>query len=126
MANDKKKVLVVEDEKVVSDALRQKFDLEGFETTVAPNGTYALEYLKNEKFDLILLDLVMPVMDGFKFLAELEINQQLNDAPIVILSNLQRESNEVKALPDEYRAHYMVKTDTKLTEIIENVKKQLN
>ena len=79
MPNSKlaKKILIVEDEKPVAKALQLKLGRAGFESEVAFDGVDALEVLAKKNFDLIILDLVMPRMDGFEFLAELK-NRKIN------------------------------------------------
>ena len=68
MATGKRIILVVEDEIPLANALSAKLTKAGFNTTIAADGKIAQEMMGKSKFDLILLDLVMPVMDGFTFL----------------------------------------------------------
>ncbi|MBT6757368.1 MAG: response regulator, partial [Candidatus Jacksonbacteria bacterium] len=69
---DKKRILIVEDEKPMGHALELKLESEGFEVSTASNGVEALEVLEKETFNLVLLDLVMPKKDGFEVLTELK------------------------------------------------------
>ena len=72
-----KKILVAEDEKPLARALQLKLSKSGFEVRNAFDGAEALEAVTKDKFDLVLLDLVMPKTDGFKFLEELQKQIQL-------------------------------------------------
>lgn len=79
------KILIVEDDFSLSDAFNMTLNLAGYDTHIAENGKKALEYLKTEQPDMILLDVLMPVMDGREFLKKFK-NE--DDIPVVVLSNL--------------------------------------
>lgn len=66
---EQKKILVVEDEKILARTINIKLSNAGFETAVTTNGKEALDAIKKDKFDLIILDLMMPEMNGFELLA---------------------------------------------------------
>ena len=66
------KILIVDDEKNIREVIREYATLEGYEVKEADNGIKALELLNNNKFDLMVLDIMMPVMDGFTLLNKLE------------------------------------------------------
>ena len=65
MPSGKPKILIIEDESALIYALRAKFSASGFEATIALNGELALEFAEKEKFDIILLDLLLPKLNGF-------------------------------------------------------------
>lgn len=93
------KILLVEDEVVLRDAyaiLLQAQD--GLEVTVASNGQEALEYCSHEKFDLILLDLMMPILDGVGFLKKAKLSENSPLTRVVVLSNLSSGDALVEAL----------------------------
>ena len=118
----KKKILIVEDERPLAHALELKFAREGFESTIAENGSDGLETAKKEKFDIILLDLIMPGMDGFAFM-EQYIPKHKN-VPIIVLSNLGQQEDEERALKLGAKAYY-VKSNTPIAQIVSNVKSAL-
>jgi len=122
MTNSTKKILIAEDEKPMAHALDLKLKHSGFETKVVFDGQEALEAIKAEKFDLILLDLMMPKKDGFAVLTEMK-NQQ-NTTPVIVLSNLSQAEDEERAKKMGAK-DYFIKTDIPLTEIIEQIKKVL-
>lgn len=113
-------ILVVEDEKALSHALELKLQHEGFTVTVAANGQEGLDAASKQRFDVILLDLIMPVMDGFQVLAQL---QQRPDMPAVfVLSNLSQHEDEGRVMALGARK-FFIKSDTPLSVIVDEVKK---
>ena len=80
-----KKVLIIEDDFMLSDAFAMTLKFAKYDVHISENGKKALEYLKTETRDIILLDVLMPVMDGREFLKKIK---NKNDVPVVVLSNL--------------------------------------
>lgn len=119
MTDVAKTVLIVEDERPLSHALELKLQHEGFDVTVASNGRECLDLIENKHFDIVLLDLIMPEVDGFQVLEELK---QRSDAPAVfVLSNLSQREDEERVLALGARK-FFIKSDTSLTTIVEEVK----
>jgi Response regulators consisting of a CheY-like receiver domain and a winged-helix DNA-binding domain len=117
-----KKLLIVEDERSIAKALQLKLTIAGFEVDTAGNGEEALALMKTKKFDLLLLDIMMPKMDGFSVMAEMKKNK--NKTPIIILSNLSQEEDAKRA--EELGAvDFFIKSNTPLAEIVDKVKKFL-
>ena len=85
--SDKKTVLIIEDDsslnKMYKDALRRA----GLDVLTAFNGEEGLKLINTEKPDLILLDLMMPKIDGFAVLEKMKDNSEVNDIPVIILTN---------------------------------------
>lgn len=97
-----KTILVVEDEEILRDLLRKSLNRSGYDVLSAENGRYALDTLQTNQVDLILLDIMMPQMDGFEFCEEI---RQTSDVPIIILTALNRPDDVVRGLQlgaDEY------------------------
>lgn len=115
-----KRILIVEDEKPLAHALELKLQHEGFTVTVVGSGQEALDMLASDTFDVMLLDLIMPVLDGFQVL------QQLQGKPgipaVFVLSNLSQHEDEERVLALGARK-FFIKSDTPLTTIVEEVKK---
>ena len=115
-----KHVLIVEDERPLAHALELKLQYEGFTTTVAGNGEDALKFIQDGSFDVVLLDMMMPVMDGFEVLKKLQGKPK---KPIVfVLSNLSQHEDESRVLGAGAKK-YFIKSDTPLSVIVEEVKK---
>lgn len=120
MEGEKKKILVVEDEKPMARVLELKLSYSGFLTKSVFNGEEALNLLKTEKFDLMLLDLMMPKVDGFSVLEEIKkIGLNL---PVFVLSNLSQTDDEKKA-KELGAIKFFIKSDTPINQIIESIKK---
>lgn len=115
-----KKILVVENVRVLVEALEAKLTRDGYEVKAALDGEKALEIMAKEHFDVIILDLIMPHVDGFAVLREMK--KRNITSPVLVASNLgeQEQINYAKALG---ATDYLVKSETPLTEIIERIKK---
>ncbi len=123
MNNKSKKILIVEDERAIARALELKLSHSGFNVKVVGNGEEALRILEKEKFDLVLLDLVMPKLDGFgvlKGLADKNIKTK-----IIVVSNLSQEEDRRKA-KELGASNFFVKSDTPIADIVSEVKKILS
>lgn len=96
MAVKKASILVVEDEESLREALKLNLELEGYEVTVADNGPQVLKLVKSEYFDLIVLDIMLPGMDGITVCET--IRMQHNDVPILFLSARNSSADKVEGL----------------------------
>lgn len=82
------RLLVVDDDAMNSDLLRERLEVEGYQVATAANGREALDRLKVEKFDLVLLDMVMPELDGYQVLRKIKADEQLRQIPVIMISGL--------------------------------------
>lgn len=122
VASNGKQILIVEDERPLSHALEMKLKNQGFATTVVTNGQDAIKTLGAGKFDMMLLDLIMPVMDGFAVLEE--IQKQKLGVKVIVLSNLGQDEDRTKAKALG-AIDYFVKSNTPIGDIVEKVKSNL-
>ncbi len=113
---------MVDDERALSTALRLKLTNSGFDVKTAFDGEEALRILEKESFDLILLDLIMPNMDGFQVL-KVFVEQKMS-GKVIVTSNLSQEEDEEKAKALG-AIRYFVKSDTPLLKIVEYVKEAI-
>jgi two-component system response regulator VicR len=118
----KKKILLAEDERSISRALKLKLELSGFEIEIAINGEEALNILKTKKFDLLLLDIMMPKVDGFSVMEEMK--KRKDKTPILVLSNLSQE-DDAKRAESLGAIDFCIKSNSSLAEIIDKIKKFL-
>jgi CheY-like chemotaxis protein len=81
--------MIVEDDHLIREAIAEALGEEGFEVVEAANGREALDALHRERASLVLLDLMMPIMDGWQFREEQLRDPELSDIPVVVLSALQ-------------------------------------
>lgn len=82
------RLLVVDDDRMNSELLRERLDAEGYSVAVVNGGREALDSLQKEAFDLVLLDIVMPDMDGYEVLQKLKVDSRLHDVPVIMISGL--------------------------------------
>lgn len=122
MPETSKRVLIVEDERLIVKPLAMKLELSGFSVSTAYDGQEALDILSKEKFDIILLDLMMPKVDGFDVLAELKRRNDIT--PVIIASNLNQESDVMRALELGVTSYY-VKSDITLGEVVDKIREAL-
>jgi adenylate cyclase len=92
------RLLVVDDNKVNRLLLARNIELMGHRAVAAENGRVALEMLRREPFDLLLLDIEMPEMDGFQVLEQLAHDLQLRDLPVIVTSSLEGVDNIVRCI----------------------------
>jgi len=122
--NKKKSVLIVEDDQFISKAFKETFEAEGFVVKVAFNGEEALSILRKFMPDIILLDLVMPVKNGFEVLKDVKRQDKLSKIPIIVATNLGEEQYIVKA--KEMGANdYILKSELSLSDLVKKVKLRL-
>lgn len=120
-----KKVLIVEDDPMLSEIYKKKFEKAGsFEVVIATSGTEAVKKSKAEKPDLVLLDLVLPEMDGFDVLAEIKRDPSLKNTKVVPFSNLSEEDNE-KKLRELKADGFITKSEHTPQELVGEVEKIL-
>ena len=123
MAETKKHILIVEDEKPMARALELKLNKSGYDAIAVFDGEQALDALKKEKFDLVLLDLIVPKIDGFGVLEKLKTDK--NKTPVIVSSNLGQEDDIARAKSLGAKGYY-VKSNTSISEVIVQIKKVLN
>lgn len=95
---EKKRVVVAEDDRAVAKLIQFKLLREGLEVEVATDGGRALEIIEGKKPDLILLDVMMPVLGGFQVLRQLKEREDLKDIPVIMLTAKGREEDIVKGI----------------------------
>lgn len=113
---------MIEDDPFISDVYTLKLESEGYQVDAAENGTVGLEKVKKNKYDAILLDIVMPELDGFKVLERLKMMPDFGKIPIIILTNLSQKEDIQKGF-DLGASDYIIKTKFTPTEVIRTVNK---
>jgi DNA-binding response OmpR family regulator len=118
----KKKILIIEDEKILRTLLTQTLTREGFEVKEAVDGEEGLEKAKTEKPDLILLDLILPTIDGYEVLERLKKDPFTESIPVMIISNLGQDEEIQRGLKLG-AVDFLIKAHFTLDEISEKIKK---
>ena len=119
-----KKILIVEDEKILLKDLADKFTKEGFEVITAGDGQAGLNVAIQNHPDLILLDIVMPIMDGMTMLYQLRKDEWGKTVEVILLTNLS-DSDKIADSYLEDVHDYLVKSDWTLDDIVAKVKAKL-
>ena len=120
--DNKKKILVIEDEATLQKALNDILSQEGYDVLSALDGVSGLDLALKENPDLILLDIILPKLDGFEVLKKLkEENSQI---PIIILTNLS-DINDIQKALDLGATTYLVKADFHLDDVLKKIKETL-
>ncbi len=118
------KILIVEDETPLRQALYDKLKREGFNPLQAKNGEEGLDMALTERPDLILIDIIMPVMDGMTALKYLRNDEWGKKVPVIVLTNLS-DANNVSTALENGAYDFLVKSDWSLADLITLIKKKL-
>lgn len=124
---NQKTILIVEDEDLQLKSLSDEFADEGFRVLIAKNGEEGLAVALREQPDIILLDIVMPIMDGMTMLKNMrEKNSWGKNVPVIVLTNLDADDEKImKDIVSTEPVYYLVKSKWSLAEIAEKVRERL-
>ena len=120
----KKLILVAEDDQFYANIYKVKLAKEGYQVVLAFNGEETLKEARLKKPDLILLDLIMPVKDGFETLKELKEDTSLRDVKVVVLSNLGQDE-DIKKVKELGATDYLVKTNISIHKVLDKIREHL-
>jgi DNA-binding response OmpR family regulator len=118
------RVCIIDDDESIRDMYSTKFRLEGFDPICAINGEEGLKLIREQKPDIIILDMQMPVKGGLEVLAEMKDDPSINTIPVIILSNLSDEKTHAKVGKFDGAHFYIIKaltTPQKVVDIIHEV-----
>ena len=115
------KILLIEDDKFLRELIIQKLGKEGYDVSEAPEGESGLLKIKEERPDLVLLDLILPGIDGFEVLSRMKKDAELASIPVIILSNLGQKDDVQKGM-DLGAEDYLIKAHFTPGEIVEKIK----
>ncbi len=116
-----KKVLIVEDEAALQDALKQAFAAGGYEVSQAFDGEEGIKMVAESKPDIVLLDLILPKKHGFEVLQAMKADAAAKDIPVLVLTNLEESAEVMKAIELGARG-YLIKANYALKEVLAKVK----
>ncbi|KPJ56829.1 hypothetical protein AMJ49_03735 [Parcubacteria bacterium DG_74_2] len=119
-----KKILIIEDDKFLRELIARKLRNENFEIVEAVDGEEGVKKAKEEKPDLVLLDLILPGIDGFEVLQQLKSESEFGKTPVIILSNLGQQEDIEKGFKLG-AIDYLIKAHFTPGEIIEKIQKYL-
>jgi len=98
MASQQYSLLVVDDNEMNRDMLGRRLQRQGYRVTMAVDGRQALEFIAQEPFDLVLLDIMLPVMNGYQVLEHLKADQSLSHIPVIITTALDESDGKAKCM----------------------------
>ncbi len=114
-------VLIVEDDAFLANIYKTKFEMEGYKVSIAENGEAGLDDAQKKKPDIILLDILLPKMDGFVVLEHLKSDKNVKDIPVILLTNLGQKDDVERGL-ELGAADYLIKAHFKPSETVEKVR----
>lgn len=120
-----KKILIIEDEKILGEIINKKLSLEGYSVTLAADGQQGVDMAMKNIPDLILLDLMMPKMNGFEVIETLKNYDATKGIPIIVISNSGQQT-EIERVVSIGIKDYIIKAQFSPDDVIEKVKKYLN
>jgi len=118
------KILIIEDDKFLRELIVQKLTKEGYEVSEAVDGEEGIKKIKEERPEMVLLDLILPNIDGFEVLSQLKADPILSKIPVVILSNLGQKEDIERGLKLG-AVDYLIKAHFTPGEIIDKIKNVL-
>jgi len=118
------KILLAEDDKSLSSVMMNKLIRRGYQVVLAKDGAEAVAKAKSEQPKLILLDIIMPIKNGFEVLEEIKKDPTTKNITVVVMSNLGQESDAAKAKKMGAK-DYLIKSNFAINDIVEQVKKYL-
>ena len=121
---DKKNVLVVDDDPLVVKILKQPLERAGYDVNVARQGLEALQKVKEKRPDLIILDILMPLMDGFKVARFLKFDKRFKDIPIIVLTS--RATEGERKMGEKVGANEYLYKPFRLPHVMDVVNRYLN
>ncbi|MBU1164031.1 response regulator [Patescibacteria group bacterium] len=122
--SQKKLILLVEDDPDISALMEKKLSIEGFDVKKIMDGEEAINYLETNIPDFVILDILMPKIEGISVLQMIHDGEKTNKIPVIVLSNLdsQDSRDQVNAVGDY---EYFVKAKTDLDDLVKRIKEKL-
>ncbi|MEA3464297.1 MAG: response regulator [Patescibacteria group bacterium] len=125
MPNNKTRILLIEDDSFLLSMYATQFELENFNVITAENGEKGLKLAKKEIPEIILLDIMLPEMNGFDVLKELKLNKATSQIPVILLTNLSQKSEIEQGLAMNVEG-YLIKAHFMPSEVVDKVKQVLS
>lgn len=126
MQNTGKTILIIEDELPMLNILKDKLTESGFQTLEAKDGEAGLVLALAKHPDLILLDVLMPKLNGLALLNQLRMDSWGKEVPVIMLTNLDAQTDEtIQSVMKNQPSYYLIKSNVKLTEVVDKIKEVL-
>lgn len=125
MGKDKLKILLIEDDSFLLSMYATKFEMENFQVITAEDGEKGIKLAMKEVPDIILLDILLPKLNGFEVLKEIRANKETSPIPVILLTNLSQKSEIEQGLALGAN-DFLIKAHFMPSEVVEKIKKILN
>ncbi len=119
--SDKKYILLIEDEPLLGNLMKQRLEKEGFEVNLKRDGQEGLSALRERKPDVMLLDIILPKISGFELMEMVRADPQIENTPIIIMSNLGQDTDIQKGT-SLGATEYYVKAKVSIDDLVDKVK----
>lgn len=126
MSTPSKKILIIDDNESYLSILNQKFTFDGYEVITAKDGTEGLKKAEDTQPSIILIDLLLPNLNGIQVMQALRKTAWGKTVPFIILTNVNPDEEILQAIMQNKPAYYLVKPEVSLDDISEKVKNVLN
>jgi len=117
---ENKKILIVEDDNFVAEVYFAKLTEMGYVAILAQNGEEGIAALKKDKIDMILLDILMPIMSGMEMLEEIKKNKEWEKIPVILLTNV-GEKESIQKVRELGVKNYLIKSHFTPAEVVEKI-----
>lgn len=118
----KKRLLIIEDELPMLNVLSDRFTLENYEVIKASDGSEGLRLARSKKPDLILMDLILPNMEGQQILSNIRQSVAGKKTPVIILTNVNPDDSLLESISKYNPSYYLIKSNLKVEELVEIVR----
>jgi DNA-binding response OmpR family regulator len=125
MILNNKTILLAEDDIVIARMYKRGLELSGGKVIMAENGEQALEMLKLGKIDIVLLDLMMPKVNGYEVLRKMKADEKTKGVPVIILTNLDEHPEYIEQVTGTKADEYLVKSNVSVEEIVKTLSRHL-
>lgn len=119
-----KKIVIAEDDRFISEMYATKLSAEGFEVEVANDGKEAIDAIEKIKPEIVLLDIMMPKLDGIEVLKKVRDNKELKDVSVIVLTNANEKDHVSKAMSIGADG-YLIKSSFTPDEVVEKIKEKI-
>ena|SRR5437667_12859043 len=125
MLQTSKKILIIEDNESYLTILNQKFSIEKYEVMTACDGPEGIQKATDNKPDIVLIDLLLPKMNGIEVIEKIRQSDTGKLLPLIILTNINPDDEIIEKIMENKPAYYLVKPEVTLDEIVEKIKNVL-
>jgi|TARA_B100001964_G_C13687928_1_gene360434 DNA-binding response OmpR family regulator len=122
MTDNKPKIILIEDEEMLASMYKTKFEKEGFEIDIALNGEDGLAKAREKTYGVVLIDIIMPKLDGFAVLKELRAMDVYKETPMLMLTNL-GQNEDIEKGKKLGASDYLVKANFTPSRVLEKIKR---